>query len=130
MPDERLPKGGPGRAYYEGPKGDFFLSELNVTADGRPVKLSGGTENYAKQWIGKGKPGALAALDGDLQTGWSVSGREGKASQAVWQFAAPLTAKTLKLRLDFSRHYSASLGRFRIAVTTSQAPRQGAGNPR
>ena len=122
LPDERLPKGGPGRAYYEGPKGDFFLSELNVTADGRSVKLSGGTENYAKQWIGKGKPGALAALDGDLQTGWSVSGREGKASQAVWQFAAPLTAKTLKLRLDFSRHYSASLGRFRIAVTTSKRP--------
>ena len=122
LPDERLPKGGPGRAYYEGPKGDFFLSELKVTADGRPVKLSGGSENYAKQWIGKGKPGALAALDGDLQTGWSASGREGKASQAVWQFAAPLTAKTLKLRLDFSRHYSASLGRFRIAVTTSKRP--------
>lgn len=122
LPDERLPKGGPGRAYYEGPKGDFFLSELKVTADGRTVKLSGGTESYAKQWIGKGKPSALAALDGDLQTGWSASGREGKASQAVWQFAAPVTAKSLKLRLDFSRHYSASLGRFRIAVTTSKRP--------
>jgi len=122
LPDERLPKGGPGRAYYEGPKGDFFLSGLKVTADGQPVKLQKGTENYAKQWIGKGKPGAMAALDGDLQTGWSVSGREGKASQAVWQLTAPLTAKSLKLRLDFSRHYSASLGRFRISVTTSGHP--------
>ena len=62
----------------------------------------------------------MAALDGDLQTGWSVSGREGKPSQAVWQLANPLNAKSLKLRLDFSRHYSASLGRFRIAVTTSK----------
>ena len=120
LPDERLPKGGPGRAYYEGPKGDFFLSELKLTADGKPVRLSKGTENYAKQWIGKGKPGAMAALDGDLQTGWSVSGREGKPSQAVWQLAAPLTAKSLKLRLDFSRHYSASLGRFRVSVTASK----------
>jgi len=120
LPDERLPKGGPGRAYYEGPKGDFFLSELKLTAEGKPVRLLKGTENYAKQWIGKGKPGAMAALDGDLQTGWSVSGREGKPSQAVWQLASPLNAESLKLRLDFSRHYSASLGRFRIAVTTSQ----------
>jgi len=120
LPDHRLPKGGPGRAYYEGPKGDFFLSELKLLADGKPVAFSGGSENYAKQWIGKGKPGAMAALDGDLQTGWSVSGREGKPSQAVWQFAKPLAAKTLKLRLDFSRHYSASLGRFRVSVTTSR----------
>ena len=30
LPDERLPAGGPGRAYYEGRKGDFFLSEVAV----------------------------------------------------------------------------------------------------
>ena len=119
LPDERLPKNGPGRAYYEGPKGDFFLSEIKLSANGQPVKLLNGSHNYAKQWIGKGDPGAMAALDGDLQTGWSVSGREGKPSQAVWQLTKPLTAKTLKIRMDFSRHYSASLGRFRIAVTTS-----------
>ena len=120
LPDERLPKGGPGRAYYEGPKGDFFLSELKMIADGKPVKLSSGSENYAKQWIGKGKPGAMAAVDGDLQTGWSANGREGKPSQAVWQLSEPLTLKALKLQLDFSRHYSASLGRFRISVTASK----------
>ena len=122
LPDERLPKNGPGRAYYEGPKGDFFLSEIQVTADGAKVTLQNGSQNYAKQWIGRGNPGAMAALDGDLQTGWSASGREGKTSQAVWQFAKPVTAKTLKIRMDFSRHYSASLGRFRLAVTTSKKP--------
>jgi hypothetical protein len=31
IPDPRLPEGGPGRAFYEGRKGDFFLSELAVT---------------------------------------------------------------------------------------------------
>jgi len=75
LPDERLPKNGPGRAYYEGPKGDFFLSEIKLSANSQPVKLQNGSHNYAKQWIGKGDPGAMAALDGDLQTGWSVSGR-------------------------------------------------------
>ena len=116
MPDARLPKGGPGRAYYEGPKGDFFLSELRLIADGQAVKLESGSENHAKQWIGSGKPGAMAALDGDLQTGWSASGREGKPSQAVWQLAKPLTASSLTVQMDFSRHYSASLGRFRLSV--------------
>jgi len=122
LPDERLPKNGPGRAYYEGPKGDFFLSEIQVSADGAKVTLQNGSQNYAKQWIGRGNPGAMAALDGDLQTGWSASGREGKASQAVWQLTKPLTAKTLKIKMDFSRHYSASLGRFRIAVTSGKKP--------
>ena len=116
LPDARLPKGGPGRAYYEGPKGDFFLSELRLIADGQAVKLESGSENHAKQWIGSGKPGAMAALDGDLQTGWSASGREGKSSQAVWQLAKPLTASSLTVQMDFSRHYSASLGRFRFSV--------------
>jgi len=66
----------------------------------------------------------MAALDGDLQTGWSASGREGKPSHAVWQLAKPLTAKVLKLRMDFSRHYSASLGRFRFSVAKCSDPPQ------
>ena len=122
LPDARLPKGGPGRAYYEGPKGDFFLSELRLIADGQVVKLESGSENHAKQWIGSGKPGAIAALDDDLQTGWSASGREGKPSQAMWQLAKPLTASSLTVQMDFSRHYSASLGRFRFSVAKRRPP--------
>ena len=120
LPDERLPKGGPGRAYYEGPKGDFFLSEISLTSDGKPIEITSGSENYAKQWIGSSKPSAMAAADGDLQTGWSTSGREGKHSQAVWQLSEPLKTKTIKIKLDFSRHYSASLGRFRLSVTSQK----------
>src|SRR5262249_41571988 len=40
LPDERLPKHGPGRVYYEGAFGDFFLSEFTLGADGRPVKFA------------------------------------------------------------------------------------------
>jgi len=33
IPDKRLPDRGPGRSYYEGRKGDFFLSELTAESD-------------------------------------------------------------------------------------------------
>src|SRR5262249_13707340 len=39
LPDESLPKRGPGRVFYEGPPGDFFLSELTLTVEGQPVKF-------------------------------------------------------------------------------------------
>src|SRR6185503_8185791 len=35
LPHESLPLHGPGRAYYEGPKGDFFLSEFRATIAGK-----------------------------------------------------------------------------------------------
>ena len=85
------------------------MSEISLTSNGKPIKITSGSENYAKQWIGSSKPSAMAAADGDLQTGWSTSGREGKHSQAVWQLSESLKTKTIKLQLDFSRHYSASL---------------------
>ena len=33
LPDARLPDFGPGRTYYEGRKGDFFVSEISATLD-------------------------------------------------------------------------------------------------
>ena len=40
MTDERLPDLGPGRAYYEGRKGLFFLSEIDVLLnDGQKVEI-------------------------------------------------------------------------------------------
>src|SRR5262245_7245578 len=40
LPDDRLPKHGPGRIFYEGPFGDFFLSEFTVSVNGRKVQLA------------------------------------------------------------------------------------------
>ena len=40
LPADRLPDRGPGMTYFEGRKGDFFLSELKLTADGAPVKMA------------------------------------------------------------------------------------------
>src|SRR5262249_8006612 len=47
LPDDRLPKHGPGRIFYEGPFGDFFLSEFTVTVNGQKVRLAKASHSYA-----------------------------------------------------------------------------------
>ena len=119
LPDERLPNHGPGMTYYEGPRGDFFMGEFQLSADGQPVKFGKATETFAKNSMGGNPANAALAIDGDPQTGWSASGREGQESEAVFRLAAPLgEARELSLKMMFGRHYACSLGRFRISVTT------------
>ena len=119
LPDERLPNHGPGMTFYEGPKGDFFLGEFQMNAVGQPVKFAKATESFSKNAMGGAPATAALAIDGDPQTGWSASGREGEPSEAVFQLAAPLAhADELSLKMMFGRHYACSLGRFRISATT------------
>jgi hypothetical protein len=118
LPDERLPKHGPGRVYYEGPFGDFFLSEFTVTAAGGKVPLSRATHSFAG-----GNTSPQNAIDGDPQTGWTINGGQGRAHTAVFNLAAPLAdAGDLGVQLLFERYHAAGLGRFRIAVTTDPRP--------
>ncbi|MBK8096091.1 MAG: PSD1 domain-containing protein [Planctomycetes bacterium] len=118
LPDERLPGGGPGLGYYEGPKGDFFLGEFELFADGRKIGLVRASHSHAANAFGSAASAALA-IDGDPQTGWSTANRPGQRHQAVFVLSEPLGAvQQLRLRLSFGRHYACSLGRFRIATTT------------
>jgi mono/diheme cytochrome c family protein len=118
LPDDRLPKHGPGRIFYEGPFGDFFLSEFTVTVNGRKVTLAKASQSYAK-----GNAGADKAIDGDPQTGWSIDGGQGKPHYAIFNLAEPLPdVGELDVQLLFERYYAAGLGRFRIAVTTDPRP--------
>ena len=113
LPDDRLPKHGPGRVYYEGPHGDFFLSELKVSAGGAPIKFSAASHTFAD-----GKHAADKAIDGDPLTGWAINGGQGKAHTAVFKLAEPLAdASALKLDMIFERYYAAGMGRFRVSVT-------------
>ena len=122
LPDERLPSGGPGRCYYEGRKGDFFLSEVDATIGDEVVEIASASHSYGKISIGSGSGDATNVLDNDGSTGWSTSGREGQASQLVLNFAKPLEpAGTLTVTLLFERHFAASLGRFRFATTDKEA---------
>lgn len=117
LPDESLPKHGPGRVYYEGPLGDFFLSEIEWEAGAQRC-----TFNHAVQSFANGNNNAAAARDGNPLTGWSINGGQGQPHVAVFQFAEPLpSAATHVMRMIFERYYAAGLGRFRISYT--KAPR-------
>jgi hypothetical protein len=121
LPDERLPAHGPGMTYYEGTKGDFFLTEFQLSTAGvRDVlKFSRATHSYAKNRFGKNPAAAEMATDGDVQTGWSVDGRQGERHTAVFVLEQPLeAAEGLHLKMSFGRHFASSLGRFRISVTS------------
>lgn len=119
LPDERLPAGGPGRCYYEGREGDFFLSEIDASIDDTAIEITSASHSYGKISIGSGNADATNVFDGDGSTGWSTSEREGQASQLVLNFAKPLAPSgSLKLDLLFERHFAASLGRFRFSATS------------
>ncbi len=114
MPDDRLPKHGPGRVYYEGPIGDFTLCNLTLDAEGARQRFAGGNASFASGGFTADK-----ALDADMQTGWSISGGQGKRHVAVYALAQPTPdGKTLTLKMLFERHYAAGLGRFRVWATT------------
>jgi hypothetical protein len=119
LPDDSLPSEGPGRAYYEGPKGDFFLSELQIHTPAGPVKIKKATESYAKSGLGGAKVGAIQTLDGNPATGWSTHGAQGKANAAVYAFEQPSDLSNgLVLTMHFERHYACPLGRFRISIAS------------
>ncbi|MDX1933999.1 MAG: PSD1 and planctomycete cytochrome C domain-containing protein [Capsulimonadales bacterium] len=108
LPHPGLPRGGPGRVYYEGQQGDFWFNELTVKADGQPVKLKKGIATY-----GDGN----ALTDGQPDSGWSTGGQTGKPNAAIVVFEGPVTTTRLSLEMLFERYYASSLGRFRISVT-------------
>jgi hypothetical protein len=115
LPDASLPKHGPGRVFYEGPFGDFELSELTATADGKPIHFQSAAQSFASN-----PGGAGAAIDGNPLTSWSVNGGQGKAHSAVFILREPLrNAKRLSLGMLCEYYYAAGLGRFRISAATS-----------
>jgi hypothetical protein len=125
LPDDSLPRGGPGRVFYEGPFGDFYLSELTLTADGKPIAFKSASQSFAD-----GGKVAANAIDGKPETGWSINGGQGRAHAAVFILAKPLpSAGVLSLQLVFEKYFAAALGRFRLSVTSSTRPVQARGLP-
>jgi hypothetical protein len=117
IPDDRLPSGGPGRVYYEGPFGDFFLSEFTVTSLGKKVAIQQAASSFPN------RSAAAAAIDSDPQTGWSINGGQGRTHWAVFRLTSPIdVAGDLEISLLFERYHAAGLGRFRIWATTDPPP--------
>ena len=123
LPDPSLPAGGPGLAFYEGRRGDFFLSELGIMFNGTPLDLVQPSHSFGKISVGSGTADAENVIDGEGSSGWSTSGAEGSENQWVANFATPLQgAGELKIKLVFERHFAAGLGRFRFSLTSGNAP--------
>ncbi|HTN77419.1 MAG TPA: DUF1553 domain-containing protein, partial [Pirellulaceae bacterium] len=110
--DDRLPQRGPGRIYYEGPAGDFFLSEVTAQAGEQPVAFAKAAQSSGTN--------AQMAIDGDPQSGWSINGGQGRDHSAIFVLNEPLRdVDSLQLQLLFERYYAAGLGRFRVSVTAA-----------
>ena len=123
IPDERLPGLGPGRTYYEGRKGDFFVSEISATLDGQPVDFSSASHDFSKLGDKNPKTAAINVFDGDGSTGWSPGKNKAMRLKLVINPTAPLPGNgKLTIRLLFERHYTASLGRFRFSFTNQEKP--------
>lgn len=134
LPHESLPNGGPGRGVIMSKGGDFLLSEVAVEAAPwenpeavNPVALQNASEDYAAP-----DRTAAHALDGKLDTGWSVKDREGQPHAAVFEFTEPVGTAggtLLKLKLDQYYVHQHTLGRLRISATTAALPVKASGVP-
>jgi hypothetical protein len=114
LTDSRLPLQGPGRIFYEGPFGDFFLSEFQIVADGRPIRIRRAIADVANAG---NRP--EFTLDGNPQTGWSIDGFQGTPHVVIYELDEPIDVDNqLDLSMIFERYYSCGMGRFRLSYTT------------
>ncbi|WP_218933341.1 PSD1 and planctomycete cytochrome C domain-containing protein [Rubripirellula lacrimiformis] len=125
FPDDRLPGRGPGMTYYEGRKGDFYLTEFQLSdSQGEPIPIADASEDFAKNAFGKHPVSAKHAIDGDIQTGWSVAEvGAGLPHAAVFNLQQPIQAgQRFTLTMHFGRHFASSLGKFKISSTDNPEP--------
>mgnify|MGYP001486431874 CR=1 FL=1 len=122
LPDARLPARGPGMTNYEGTIGDFFLSEFLLRENGSKIVFKEAVHSYAKNRYGNKDTSARLMIDGDIQTGWSVHEGQGQRHVAVLVPEKPIAAGNWKLVMHFGRHFSSSLGKFRLSVATDNKP--------
>jgi hypothetical protein len=122
LPDPSLPADGPGLCAYEGPKGDFFLSEFEVRVGGERRTIAAATDSFSgSPFAGKKKGSAAAAIDGEMSSGWSTNGEQGRPHAAVFRLAEPVDpGAPLTVTMRFERHFACSLGCFRLSVTDEE----------
>lgn len=111
LPDDSLPSKGPGRST----KGNFVLSEVTLMTAGRTTVLHSPKATFEQSGFK-----AAGTVDGDLETGWAISGGTGKAHKLTLQLAEPVLPKQ-RMTLLLDQHYGKnehSLGRFRVRAST------------
>jgi hypothetical protein len=115
LPDEALPKTGPGLAE----NGGFILSEFYCDTEG-------GRQNFAYAFADQEQSGfpAQAALDRDTRTGWAPGEKLNGPHEAVFAFGGPrrFDSRNLQFTLRHDAKAGSAVGRFAIDVSTL-APR-------
>jgi hypothetical protein len=136
LPDDSLPRKGPGRAG----NGNFVLSEFvahlrSANGETTPIALQSPSATYEQSGAAGANPygkwSIAAALDADAKGrnwGWAIMEKVGEAHAAIFETASDLTLKEgesiaigLWQNLDNPQH---TIGRFRIAASTSPRPVQ------
>lgn len=123
IPDQALPKSGPGRA----DNGNFVLTHLELLAGTTEkldpkkhgVKLLDAMEDYQQG----GFP-AVNALNSSGRNGWAVGGGVGRPHEAVFRLAKPLSFDSeyrIQIKLDQQYGGKHTLGRFRVTLVTGDA---------
>ena len=127
LPDNSLPKRGPGRAPTNG---NFVLNEFTVmaqpvgptTAAPRKIVLHRAQATYSQpSWDVKG------AIDGNPTSGWAIDPKQGQAQIAVFEVkGAPITdVNGTKLTIVLDQRFPGrdhNIGKFRLSVTTTKPP--------
>jgi hypothetical protein len=113
-----LPKSGPGRAT----NGNFVLTGVTVTANGKPVALHKPAANHSQD-----KFPVASVLDDKKDTGWAVLPDVSRDHTAVFEFKEPVAEKTpITVALDYRSNQNEHLiGRFRLSVTADAHPSAG-----
>ena len=121
LPDESLPRNGPGTAA----NGNFVLTKLRVEIEGKPAVVSHAFADHEQP----GYP-ITGALDHDENSGWAINvGGAQKATmnaphEAVFIFSEPLKPKgeLLEITMEHTRNESYLIGRFSIEVSSTIPP--------
>jgi WD40 repeat protein len=126
LPDEKFPKGGPGRA----PDGNFVLNQFDVTVAPKSDSTKKQKVFFAKATADFSQENfpIRSAIDGSTNAGkgWAVSPNTGVTHWAVFELKEPLDIEGgAMLTFDFSHQFGAgeyTLGRFRLSVAAAKGP--------
>ena len=124
LPDNSLPKKGPGTAS----NGNFVLTNLTVTIDGKPIRLKAAFADHEQPDYP-----ASHIIDRDEKTGWAINiGRGQKAKmnaehEVTFLFEKPIATngKPLTVRMEHNLHDNYLVGRFALdlSATAPSIPR-------
>ncbi len=126
LPDERLPRGGPGRAQ----DGNFVLTEIQLSAAPKsaPDQVKKLGFSRAQADFSQDQFDVGLAIDGALDSnkGWAVSPRFGVSHWAVFELKEPIDIEGgAILTFTMSHQYNSPefpLGRFRLSAAAAKAP--------